>query len=384
VGGMVNIARATFHGPAVFGSPPGTRGTIFTGNADFTLSNFDSVVTFERAVFIRPANFTLARFGGDAIFAGGRLIAPASFKRASFAAIADFRNTQFQSVSHFEQVEFKGLADFSQARFTREARFTRARFVTRGTFFGAQFTDIGPLSFAVLFDHASSGGALNFSSAQFGGHTSFRSITASSLSFAGASFFTDHKAVFEKAAADDVVMDVDVVENAVQTSDRRHVLELVEFSAKSRSDLAVANDAHYDLEVISSDGYAWPWRILDQIFYRGIAGYFVRPLRPLIALLLLVAIFALIRTFGPRPTSRPRLSGTMQRRWRIRNVRANSHRFATEFLDAISLVGRRTSAEDPPLRRRLEVFTYRVLIVCALLGLANSNPALRQMFDALA
>ena len=33
--------------------------------------------------------------------------------------------------------------------------------------------------------------------------------------------------------------------------------------------------------------------------------------------------------------------------------------------------------------RRIEVFAYRLLFVCALIGLANSNPTLRQMFDAI-
>ena len=32
---------------------------------------------------------------------------------------------------------------------------------------------------------------------------------------------------------------------------------------------------------------------------------------------------------------------------------------------------------------RLEMLTYRALVVCVLIGLANSNPTLRQMFDAL-
>jgi hypothetical protein len=51
----------------------------------------------------------------------------------------------------------------------------------------------------------------------------------------------------------------------------------------------------------------------------------------------------------------------------------------------LALVGRRRSDRDgsESSGRRLEIVAYRLLVVCALLGLANSNPTLRQMVDAL-
>ena len=55
------------------------------------------------------------------------------------------------------------------------------------------------------------------------------------------------------------------------------------------------------------------------------------------------------------------------------------------FLDTLSSIksgriGRRTR---PTVGERIEVFVYRLLLACAALGLANSNPTLREMFDTL-
>ena len=42
-----------------------------------------------------------------------------------------------------------------------------------------------------------------------------------------------------------------------------------------------------------------------------------------------------------------------------------------------------TGREEPSPLRRAEVFVYVFLIACFLLALANTNPTLRSMFDAL-
>jgi hypothetical protein len=65
--------------------------------------------------------------------------------------------------------------------------------------------------------------------------------------------------------------------------------------------------------------------------------------------------------------------------------RAQLARLPGQLLDTLALVGRRRSDGESgdSSRRRLEILAYRLLVVCALLGLANSNPTLRQMVDAL-
>ena len=70
--------------------------------------------------------------------------------------------------------------------------------------------------------------------------------------------------------------------------------ETVEESAKTRGDLGDANDAHYAL-LASKTRPCVGSRVLDLVFYRGIAGYFVRPFRPPLVLLVLAMVFSFLR-----------------------------------------------------------------------------------------
>jgi Pentapeptide repeats (9 copies) len=383
--GQVSMNRATFLGPAVFGLPPGNHPTVFLERSSFSLAQFASVASFEAAQFIGDTDFTLARFEKNAIFSSV-FSKQSTFTRASFAGVADFRSAQFGDEADFEEAEFTGLADFSLAVFVREAGFKRVRFEGRGSFFGSQFRYVAKNDFSALFNRATSVGVLDFSSAQFLGKTTFRGISGHIVLFARTTFYARRAVVFDDdAVADSLVMSVHTADDAIESEDRVHVLQLIEASAKARNDLGVANDAHYDIASLQSKGYWWPWRILDQAFYGGIAGYFVRPFRPLATVVVLVVFLAVLRTLRRRAVASPR--SPQRRSWRaglLASARAYAHRFVTEVLDGLARIGRRGADADPPsLTNRLEVFAYRVLVVCALLGFANSNPTLRQMFDAL-
>jgi hypothetical protein len=52
-----------------------------------------------------------------------------------------------------------------------------------------------------------------------------------------------------------------------------------------------------------------------------------------------------------------------------------------EVLDTLAYIA--PGHGEAAIGRRFESTVYRVLVVCALFGLANSNPTLRQMLDAL-
>src|SRR4029450_6921283 len=93
------------------------------------------------------------------------------------------------------------------------------------------------------------------------------------------------------------------------TDDRPSVLGLIESSAKARDDLAHANQAHYARQALKSRQYAGWLHFLDFVFYRGIAGYFVRPFHPVVALLALASIFPLLRMPRGRGRSRAHVSG---------------------------------------------------------------------------
>jgi hypothetical protein len=52
-------------------------------------------------------------------------------------------------------------------------------------------------------------------------------------------------------------------------------------------------------------------------------------------------------------------------------------------LGTLALIGPNRGKDEQSRGRQVEVLVYRVLFACALIGLANSNPTLREMFDAL-
>jgi hypothetical protein len=351
--GQVEMQQAHFLGPVLFGSPPATRAdrTTFDRAANFSVARFDDLVTFQWAKFDRVANFTLARFGATAIFGNAGFAEPALFTRALFGSTVDF------GAAYFNQV-----GNFSQASFAGDAVFIGAWFIGRGS------------QFAAVFERATSAGGFNFSYATIERASTFERLTASEgVSFQGALLPSKAVLTMDGLAAHDLFMSVGDVSGSVQPLDQRGVLDLIEASADARKDLGTANDALYAKRVLISSGYAWPARLLDAVFYRGIAGYLVRPLRPLLALLALVAALSLYRLGRPlrarvRPLTPDRLARGLAR-------------WGHEVLDTLALVfGRGSLAGES---RRIEILVYRILLVCALIGLANSNPTLREMVDAL-
>lgn len=399
--GDVKMGEARFRGPVLFGSPPSSTAvlTTFEGNVDFSLARFDDVVSFERAMFSAGADFTLARFGGDAIFAGGLGAASGPggafdgktvFERTSFASNADFRGRIFQQAATFERAGFGARADFSQARFRKGVEFNGVRFADDGIFFDAEFNHSQPGT-AASFERATAAGRLDFSFATFRrGDADFTGVAAAVISFANARFPNRADALtLTDVSTSNFMLSVPVVKTSVLADDRHRVLGLIESSAKARGDLGIANDAHYEQEALASRRYSWPLRALDVVFYRWLAGYLVRPLRPLLALVGFAIAFSLFRfaraKSGQSEVERPSLRGVRGIPPRIRRWAHASGRIGNEFLDTLTLVARRRptseSASSPP--SRIEVLGYRTLIVCILLGLANSNPTLRQMVDAL-
>ena len=145
--------------------------------------------------------------------------------------------------------------------------------------------------------------------------------------------------------------------------------------------------------MLASNAYPWPRRSLDFTFYRLVAGYFVRPLRPLTAFVVLVLLFSIARCLRPEqkdeqsePARQREERARRRRRLRLRAVGHGLSRLGGQCLDTISFVGRLKARPDGTVvggPSRLEMLTYRALVVCVLIGLANSNPTLRQMFDAL-
>jgi uncharacterized protein YjbI with pentapeptide repeats len=390
IDGAVKMQGARFREPVLLGSPPAPRATQFGGKVDFSLAKFDDFVTFEDAQFAKGADFVYTRFGGDAIFTYGTFDAWASFARAWFTSGADFRYGVFRTVSSFVSSDFRGSADFSNARFLREVNLRLARFDGDGSFYGTEFAGFDS-DWSATFEGVTVGGSVDFGLSSFWTDAEFSRMTARRVSFEEAQFSRSIRMAAFSAV--DLRMSVGTVLRSVQHDEQRGILRQIEASAKTRGDLAAANDAHYAQEVLASNAYPWPRRSLDFAFYRLVAGYFVRPLRPLTAFVVLVLLFSIARCLRPEQKDAQSEQARQQeerarrrRRLRLRAVGHGLARLGGQCLDTISFVGRLKTRPDGAAvggPSRLEMLTYRALVVCVLIGLANSNPTLRQMFDAL-
>jgi uncharacterized protein YjbI with pentapeptide repeats len=302
--GPVDMKGATFNAPALFGSP--SVDSRFVGDADFTLATFGDVAEFERTLFVGKATFVLARFRGDVLFAGQRGIfgGRTTFERASFGGTADFRQRLFFRRVNFERATFSGRTDFSDARFPRGAAFSWARLGTETTFLGAR------LGSRTVLDNVRSAGSIDFTSTKIPGTLVVTNVDVAGLSFRNA-VFEGGRLQIGDVTAPDFFVDINSLNN-VKLSDRsstdqsrREVLGLLESSAKSHNDLALANDAHYRLQSLRSNDYWAPFHWLDVFFYRWIAGYLVRPDHPIFTLLALAVLVSFLRVLMLVPEPPP-------------------------------------------------------------------------------
>jgi hypothetical protein len=392
VRGPADMSAATFRGPALFGIPPPGRPS-FTRPVDFSLTTFAQLATFEAATFASSASFTLARFEGESIFAGGESDGPATYIRTVFAGLADFSGRIFTNRATFQSAEFRQEADFSQAEFDDTVDFRKSRFSSGGSFLGAQFLNAEGSERENNFQRLRTAGTLDFGLALFDRPANFaQSTSTGTLSFRDATLDIHDALNLDDVSVGSLTMSVNSARIAVHDGaarDREEVLGMIESSAKAVGNLGLANDAHYQRQVLRSRHYSTPIRALDFVFYRSAAGYFVRPINPLLTLLLLAAVFTLIHIYlrnrpaRPDAAQRDRATSTVGR---LRGAAQRVHRiirnFPAELIDALASIGPR-GAKGNATSQRLETALYRLLFVCALIGLANSNPTLRQMFDAL-
>ncbi|HST25929.1 MAG TPA: pentapeptide repeat-containing protein [Gaiellaceae bacterium] len=408
--GNVAFRKATFGAAALFGSPTTAQGaTKFSGSVDFSLATFGDLATFENSVFQArdstasqrgcdvalpdTTDFQLARFEKGATFVLDAIYGDADFSRAMFAGTVDFNSTTFWHQGVFDGSEFTGPVNFGGGMFICTGSFQSARLDMGGTFLGTNFSPCSPCSQDDKdskiddFSGLQSGGTLNFSFATLGRTTSFDNMVVNGgITFHGATL-PQHKVVsWVNVSATSLELDVGKAIKAVAPADLPDVLADIESSAKDRGDLSTANDADYERKVLDSRKRGWLGHALDVFFYRWIAGYLVRPLQPLAALLALALALTLLhagRKAWPHPAA------TSRGWWnRLRSQAGRARRIlpplGNAYLESLALVvpGKGPPAKERPVRW-LEVIAYRLRFVCILIGFANSNPTLRQMLDAI-
>jgi uncharacterized protein YjbI with pentapeptide repeats len=391
----VDFTGARFEGPALFraglseedalGRTPPCR---FRGPASFSLTVFDDVVSFASTRFCAQADYRDARFA-DASFSRARFTT-ATFARSSFRGGALFNDAHFTHHASYEEADFRGRTDFARSEFNDGADFAATRFSEGASFLAAKFrvSQKDGADEAISLEDAVSSGDLDFMFAKFRKEIATFSglVAAGSLVLRDAEFDPANGVNMNRMQVRDLVLDVDSVNSVNDRSEQIAVLKMIEDSAKERDDLATANDAHYRLRELKSASYSSFWGALDYVFYRGVAGYLVRPLRPLLVLVGLAAIVALFRMGRRRAQAgSPQTTTRRHQLWHATGARCAT--FLGCMLDTLALAGPRRGAGEaktpPVLAERFEVVAYRLLLVCALIGLANSNPTLRQMLDSL-
>jgi uncharacterized protein YjbI with pentapeptide repeats len=405
--GPLRLHGARFIGKFLLGSPERPAAKV-EGAADFSLATFQATANFNavgfagvnytQASFLGQSSFDNATISGTATFDGAEFTREARFAGATvkqirfyqtiFSGGADFRYAQIRGGGIFFESDFNASADFTHAEFERGVSFGSARF-RRGADFGSAVF-VAPEGVSLLpdlaasadFDSVTSGGSLGFVAAIFMGDALFNGVAcAGSLSFARASFRRDFQG--EDIQAHDFRLPIDAVSRALP-SERPALLRLIETSAKNRGDFGAANDAYYQLQILNSSTYSWPARTLDLIFYRGAAGYLVRPEHPLLALLLLALLFSTLSTYRARTTRTPTAA------WARKGRLGAGFRFTLAVGDGVvhrvtAAVPKRFGGGANPERqpvRATELTVYRILLLCALIAL-SANPAFRQLLDLL-
>jgi hypothetical protein len=384
--GAADFTRASFGDVASFAR------ASFAGRARFDSARFGDDVSFEDACFESEARFAAVEFGGEAsLGASSDSLAfeqDARFENARFAERADFRGRSFGREAVFQRADFRGTADFSRTKFAGTARFREARFDGGATFVGALFRD------EAGFESATAGDSVDFGDALFLAKLSlFDFASDGELSLDG-SELEGPLAVSDDTTAGDLRLDFDgalaALERQGDPGFEESFLRLVESTAQQRDDLALANDARYERRKLLARDDGRPRRLGDYLFYRGVAGYLVRPSHPLVTLLVVALLFSAVHRYRPQRLWRrfPR-RGRLPHLGRLGRVGAELPALLGATYGRLRLVVK-SPAEAPSGPEgghgwlvRAEAWIYRALVVVFLFALANSNPTLRQMLDAV-
>lgn len=388
------------------------RGTVFRDHAGFGGVRVDGRASVANARFLRDGSFRRAHFSDEAIFDQMEVEGRGFFQRVTFAEDASFRSATFDAGANFSQCRFLGGANFDGAVFEEAANFFLVEFDDSVSFQDVEFDAGGSFRLVrfrrgAMFDRVNSGGSLDFDAAVLQGDVSFTNLTSSgSLSLVGI-LLQQSQLFMEQLSVENFAMDVSAI-SAVR-GPREEVLELIENSAKARGDLALANDARYELLSLQGEKKSPVARVLDTLLYRAVAGYLVRPSHPLVTFLMLLLASALVRAApslrdlasahlsGLRRPNRSGGTGVVDRSRRdLLDVQKGVVAVLGGLAAGLAVAVHRkpgieiAEADRDRVRayfgaalRSLEFVAYKVLIVLFLLALGNSSATIREIIDTV-
>ena len=336
--GETNFNKATFTDKANFDK------ATFTDKANFSWIAFTGKASFRKATFTGKANFVVTAFEGwtsfswtkfksETSFLWATFKSEANFGRATFEGETNFSGATFKSETNFDEAKFKSETNFGWATFTGKVRFDRTRFSERkaaekGNVVGGIIAEKGSVVGGIIAEKKSVVGGVIFDRVEILSGLVFRGVPNELLRFDGSFKETDLARVefvnvdlancfFENATgldqaklrgetsfdrtrkrerlADEVKLhDSDMPkEEESKEAERvkaKHFAQLYRDLRKGREDAKNepgAADFYYGEMEMRRRSDSWGTRrLLDA--YWAVSGYGLRPLRSLIALLVVM------------------------------------------------------------------------------------------------
>jgi len=297
---------------ATFDDDVELSGALVGDLAIFDHADFRSDASFSTATFLGDVHFYATRFDGDVSFFGippsrptpgivpcqatsGIFWKEAVFIDASFKGPADFRGRCFDQDLQFDRVRLTGSLDMSGGTVRGAFDLTGAQLGRQSSFQRVQ------VSGSSWLDGVSAGGPLDLGLAGFGRHVSMIGLSSAGvLNLTGTHFVS-----FSPCGVAAPGVQIGLVEFKADSrhlycspDDRVGFMTLVETHARAVGDLRLANEARYELLVQATRkdrGVAVVWDFI----YRWFFGFLVKPLRPLMSLVV-VLLLGLIARFSFR------------------------------------------------------------------------------------
>ncbi len=319
---------------AQFGAKANFHSAVFEGETHFS-TDFAHDVSFVMARFLKEAGFNNSSFAGEAIFSSVKFEGDAVFARAVFHNEADFGNADFFQRAFFAYATFEQDADFFWTRFTLNVDFDHTTFLKKANFGEAVF-HAGVEFRETKFRQ--DGGQLPgpiFSVTQFMlpeaavfyrnhlGQALFYNCDVSRLTFSSVHWSARSNGkgrLFEESVDLEAAPDLAPAEDEPNERDYSLIAETYQQLKKNyddRKDYWTAGDFHYgemEMKRLHSPrknrAVRWLHRNLGLVaWYRYASEYGESYVRPLLALVVVLAVFTLLFPLPGLVVSKPDTQG---------------------------------------------------------------------------
>jgi hypothetical protein len=371
--------------------------TVFEGAIDWSGTCFESPVDIHGSLFREDVQW-LAITVEQSFDAGtARFARRMDATGAVFNDTANFRASVFDRAAVLEQTVFNRDATFNRSNFGEQANFIRARFEQRAAFedvsaAGGDFSR-GIFRGVAQFRRFSTPNTLNLLNGEFADKLILDEVSAKELNLDKATLLGGDLAMGEMHV-EELTMDLQYVDRIQDVEDQKQVLDVIEDTARGGGELELANNAAFQRYVLENEGRGWLEHQAYFVFGEQLAGYLVRPLRPLFAMLALVILGVMARTvikfgenerrFDVAPASGPAEYETNNQFWpAFGNAIGDSVSAAiVPKRPTVTTVAKWTTAVAVAALL-IEWISFRLLNAAFVIALANAVPGVKDVVDGI-